>query len=173
MDDRRIRPIFLAVFLSAVVAPGVAAQDLAVALQSCRTEQDDAERLACYDREIETRRQPPTISAPAQAAMPAAASLTAEQRFGYEDVRDHERRDEGADGTRALEELVAKVAGIAKRPDGAILITLENGQVWRQSTSEPYFRLGVGDTVKIKPAALGSFLLYGNSRRSIRVKRLR
>jgi hypothetical protein len=173
MDERRIRPIFLAGFLSAVIAPGIAAQDLAVALQACRTVQDDAERLACYDREIETRRQPPTTNAPAQAAVPAAASLTPEQRFGYEDVRDRERRDQGPDGTRALEELVAKVAGIAKRPDGALLITLENGQVWRQSTPESYFRLGVGDTVRIKPAALGSFLLYANSRRSIRVTRLR
>lgn len=163
----------LAGILSAVVAPGLAAQDLAAAMQTCRTEQDDARRLACYDREVEAEREPPATHTPSQAAVPAAAPPTSEEGFGYEDVHDRNKRNARPSGTRGLEALVAKVAGIAKRPDGALLIELENGQVWGQNAPEPYFRLAVGDPVKIKPAALGSFLLYGNSRRSIRVTRLR
>lgn len=173
MNDRRIPPILLAGILSAAIAPGLAAQDLPAALQACQTEQADAKRLVCYDREVEAQRQPPMTGPASQAAVPAAASPTPEERFGYNDVLAREARDKEQKGDRALEELVATVAKISTRPDGALVITLANGQVWGQNTPDPYFRLRISEQVRIRPAAFGSFLLSGHSRRSTRVSRLR
>jgi hypothetical protein len=36
---------------------------------------------------------------------------------------------------------------------------------------DPFFRIKTGDKVRIQPAALGSFLLSGPSKRSTRVSR--
>ncbi|MSQ91925.1 MAG: hypothetical protein EXR87_03185 [Gammaproteobacteria bacterium] len=153
-----IRPMLLVAALSAVIAPGLAAQELPAALSACRAEQDDARRLACYDREVD-RQVPP----------PAAA----EERFGYEGALARKEQDELRKEEPELAELHSKAAGISTRPNGTLVITLENGQVWRQNAPESYFPLKIGDPVRIRPAAMGSFLLFGNSRRSIRVTRLR
>jgi len=69
------------------------------------------------------------------------------------------------------EESVA-VAAVTKNSTNKLIITLDNGQVWRQlDTTTP--RLKAGDTVVIRPKSLGSFMLSkGSGSRSIRVKRL-
>jgi hypothetical protein len=52
-----------------------------------------------------------------------------------------------------------------------ITVVLDNGQTW--SFIEPQPRLRPGDTVTIKHASLGSFLMSTPSRRSYRVERLK
>jgi hypothetical protein len=54
-------------------------------------------------------------------------------------------------------------------PDGKLIVSLANGQVWRQLDTD---RADVrpGDEVTIRPGALGSYLLVGaRDRRAIRV----
>lgn len=52
-----------------------------------------------------------------------------------------------------------------------MLITLDNGQVWKQVDSSS-LRLRVGDAVEIERASLGSFMLKKQgSKRSMRVSR--
>jgi len=52
-----------------------------------------------------------------------------------------------------------------------ITVVLDNGQTWVFTEPEP--RLRPGDTVTIKRASLGSFLMLTPSRRSYRVERLK
>jgi hypothetical protein len=145
---------------------------LPAAQQECRSEKDDALRLACYDREVEAQRQSPTTGTAVPASVPATAPPTPEERFGYKDVLAREKRDQVRSETPDLEELVSTVTGVSRRPDGALVITLENGQVWGQKTPDSDFRIRIGKKARIKPSAMGSYFLYGNSNWSTRVSRL-
>ena len=51
-----------------------------------------------------------------------------------------------------------------------VYLVLDNGQTWNFTDPNP--RVRPGDTVTIKRAALGSFLMTTPSRRSYRVQRL-
>ncbi len=53
------------------------------------------------------------------------------------------------------------------------MITLDNGQVWAQNRPDRFFRVKVGETVKIEPAALGSFMMINSSKRTSRVSRVK
>ena len=137
-------------------------------LKACRAERDDVRRLACYDREIDR-----LDDAPAAAAAPAPAetpALTAEERFGRVGKMEREEKDRKREEARQGE-LTAKVTETWTRSDGLISVTLDNGQVWTQNRPDSFFRIKVGDQVKIEPASLGSFLLSGPSKRSTRVTR--
>ena len=113
------------------------------------------------------------LAAVAPVAGPASPPATAEERFGYEGELARKEQEKLRKEGQELEELHSKAAGISKHLNGTLVITLENGQVWGQNAPESYFPLEIGDPVRIRPAAMGSFLLYGNSKRSIRVTRLR
>jgi hypothetical protein len=67
----------------------------------------------------------------------------------------------------------AEVATIARRPTGEMVVTLANGQVWAQLDSDTRARLKAGDTVTIRRAALGSYLLVTPGKMAMRVKRLK
>ena len=70
------------------------------------------------------------------------------------------------------EEEAVAVTAVTKSSSGKLTITLENGQVWRQSDSKS-FRISVGDAVVVRAKSLGSFMLSKEgSSRSIRVKRV-
>jgi hypothetical protein len=51
-----------------------------------------------------------------------------------------------------------------------VYLVLDNGQTWEFTETDP--RVRPGDTVTIKRAALGSFLMLTPSRHSYRVERL-
>lgn len=178
MNHKWIRLLLLAGILSAAI-PLASAQDLSAALASCRAEKDDALRLACYDREVAKLGQPasvtaaPAAAAPAAAAPQAAAPKSPEEQFGYRGAIAREERDRDVQETRALSELVATVTGISTRGDGTLVMTLDNGQVWAQNRPDAFFRIKVGEQVKIEPATLGSYLLISPAKRTARVTRLK
>jgi hypothetical protein len=153
--------------LAALAAVTAGAADPTPAeLGACRELAQDAERLACYDRVVGRM--------PAQAAAPAAAvpAPTAEENFGRDRVLAAEEAKRREQESRAAGELNAAVTAIETRVDGLMTITLDNGQVWRQSRPDSMFRLKVGDPVKIQPGSLKSFILSGPSNRSTRVARV-
>ena len=159
-------PALAAVFALPLVAAAGEAQS---PLRACRAETDDARRLACYDREIDRTGDTP---APAAAVPPATAPvLSPEERFGRRGSMTREEADRKEQESRDLGELTATVVEIWTRSDGLMVMTLDNGQVWAQSRPDPFFRIKNGEKVKIQPAALGSFLLSGPSKRSTRVTR--
>jgi hypothetical protein len=168
--------------LALAPVPGLAAEESPDAMQDCRAETDNARRLSCYDRVIDARSEhaAPKAAAPAAVVRPAApvaatpvaaTPVTPQEKFGYSDVRDREEREAEAKDPERLEELIAVVSEVTKRPNGTHVITLDNGQVWVERNLDPFFRVKAGETVRIRPAALGSFLLSTPSNHSTRVSR--
>lgn len=158
----------------AALACPAAAQAPDGGLMACRAEADDARRLACYDREIDRLGAGSEATAAAAAApAPAEPVLTPEERFGRTGEMSREENDRRAQAARDLTELKATVTEIWTRADGLMIITLDNGQIWKQNRPDSLFRLRTGEAIKIQPAALGSFLLSGPSKRSTRVTRVK
>lgn len=169
MNHKWIRQSLLAGILCAAI-PHVAAQGLPAALASCRAEKDDALRLACYDREVgKLSQQSQTAAAP----LAAAAPKTPEEQFGYRGTLARAESDSKKQQTRDLAELSATVTSIAQRGDGTLVMTLDNGQVWAQNRPDAFFRLKMGEQVKIEPASLGSFMMISATKRTARVTRLK
>lgn len=164
---RILRMSWLAAIAAALPFAALA-DDTRAALRACRAESDDAKRLACYDREADRAEGQPA----AAAAEPPAPALTPEERFGRRGAMAREEKDQEKAEARELGELQATATEIWTRGDGLMRITLDNGQVWAQLRPDPFFRLKTGDKVKIQPAALGSFLMSGPSKRSTRVTRV-
>lgn len=118
----------------------------------------------------------------ASAAAPAAgaATLTPEEKFGLSG--EGVRKLEGGEGAKAakdtslkdtsLKELDAHIAGVSRNAAGRTVLTLDNGQVWRQSETRSRFEAHAGDAVKITPGALGSYWLSTNTNNWTRVERL-
>lgn len=157
--------------LLAVLTPVVAARDLPPEFVACRTEPDDARRLACYDRHLDATIQSSPKPARVDAGSPAV-TVAAAERFGLEGTIAQNERKQAREEGRELLELNSTVARLTSRPDGVLIITLENGQVWAPKESDPNVILRVGDPVRIRRGAMGSYVLNGRSNWSARVKRL-
>jgi len=165
--------------IAAALGMGAAAgaEDIAAAVSACRSEVDDARRLACYDRAAgrakaaEPLAPPPAASQPAASASAAAASP--EDNFGRERQVTYEEDQKRAEATRAVGELQSSIAGIEKRMDGLLTFTLQNGQVWRQVRPDSRFSINDGDAIRIQPGSLGSFILSGPTKKSTRVTRVK
>ena len=189
MRQRRTFAFTWLVVLAA--GPASAADGIRAELDTCRALADDAQRLACYDRaagRILAQTSAPeaaTAAAPAAAASaaatvaatpvatPAAASTAGTtDNFGRERVLAAEEAKRQQQETNDIGELSATVTDIDTRMDGLMTITLDNGQVWRQTRPDSMFRLKSGDRIQIQPGAMKSFILSGPSNRSTRVSRV-
>lgn len=190
MEGSRLIPASLALFFA--IGSAQASDGLDAALKVCRSEGDDARRLACYDREIDRAQAvapqggpvaaavgvpaavaPPTAAPAAAPAVAQAPAPTAEEMFGREGAMAQEEVERKEKESRALGELQARVSEIWTRSDGLMVVALDNGQEWKQNRPDSFFRLKTGDLVKIQPAALGSFLMSSPSKRSARVTRVK
>lgn len=161
---------WIASCLLAALPPALGADDLPPGLLACRAEQDDAKRLACYDGQVDAQARAPGAAADGAGSAPGAAN--AEERFGMEGELARDERERARAEGRELEELRSTVAAVASRADGSLTISLENGQVWTSRESDPGVSLKVGDPVRIRRRAMGSYVLNGRSSWSIRVKRV-
>lgn len=75
-------------------------------------------------------------------------------------------------GTIEINQIDARVLEVRKSTTGKAIITLDNGQVWKQIDSSR-LRLSGDDQVTIRRASLGSFMLYKTGSKSLmRVKRI-
>ena len=107
-------------------------------------ETDEPERLACYDRTFGTPAAPKPLPDP-------PASTPAEP---------------------VPEKFTAAVSKIEWR-NGVFVVTLDNGQTWIQSERDSRIQLEPQETVTVRRASLGSYLLAGKQGIAARVKRLR
>lgn len=156
------------VFLLILIGTWTAAADEPVdSLRGCVSEPDDALRLLCYDRAM--GRQPAAAATRQAAGSSAPSQLSAEDRFGLSD--EQARKKENVEQVPELERLVSTVTKVARRSQGELVVTLANGQVWAQKQTQT-FHVDVGETVTIKGAALGSFMMSTASGRSTRVTRV-
>lgn len=169
MIQRQACVAVCASLFSVIHVQSAVAHDSAEALRACMREPDDARRLACYDREMVRLLSPATSDESTAAAPTTTPELSAEERFGFSESE--ARKKQNVDEAPKLERLRATLTRIAQRPHGELVMTLDNGQVWVQKQAAS-FDVRVGDTVTIKAAALGSFLMSTASGRSTRVTRV-
>jgi hypothetical protein len=143
-----------ALWLASAQSPALATDDdLAQRIAACTREQDDARRLACFDR----------AAAPKAAA--ASPKVSAAETFGVQGSELARSRDDGKpEPEDAPKRISAKVTAIEKRARGELVVTLDNGQVWAQKEVGAYFPLKVGDPVAILAGTLGSFRLIAGNR---------
>jgi hypothetical protein len=119
---------------------------------------------------------PPAPLAPAPVASTAvrrAPVLDPQQQFGLPERAVAAK--EVAAGTRSADatKIEAHLAGIAPAVDGRAVFTLDNGQVWRQLSTEADLLAKQGDAVTISRGLLGSYWLALKSKRGCKVTRLR
>jgi hypothetical protein len=148
------------------------AQSLPDRIRHCAAESNGTTRLDCYD-EIGASLNgiatpaPVPVPAPEPAAAAAASPATPESQFGIAGGKLEEKKE-----SATPKEIRAVVSGVARRPRGELVITLDNGQVWAQLTPQEFFPLKAGDTVVISKGALGSYSLATPAKRGSKVTRL-
>ena len=176
--------------LAAVQAPVQASSSnpLAAQLKRCAALADASARLACYDSlaglaapSAATAQAAPNASADGSAkpipsstsgagaldASPQAPPAVTSTDFG---VRNGPLQA-GRDPVRE-KQMLAVVSAVSYRGRGELVVTLDNGQVWRQIQPSDY-PLKPGDHVEIDVAALGSYRLWTPStRRATKVTRI-
>ena len=151
--------------------PAPAAEE---AFSKCRQIAEIAERVVCYDNVVDSRFpmsssdsveaiKPPDITR--SSAVPDAQSL-----FGANDA-EAKRIVETSLAIEQIDHIVATTTNVRESATRKLTVTLDNGQVWRQLDNQP-MHLKVGETVVVRKASLGSFLMEKQTgSRSIRVKR--
>lgn len=78
----------------------------------------------------------------------------------------------GGGDAEELEQIETTLVKANQSGDGSWSFTLENGTVWRQIDSQnAYIRGRPGQTVRIRRAALGSYLMNVGTSRALRVRR--
>ncbi len=136
----------MAAVLASAAAVQLAVAQVSVDVSNCVELTKPEERLACFEAQVEAARTAPP------AAAPAAASSAAADDFGLPEETDD---DEG----ELPPDLVAKVAELRETVPNAYLITLDNGQVWRQKQPKYGYLLRPGYDVRIYATKISSFRL--------------
>ena len=142
-------------------------------LETCRVIDVPAERLACYDR-LAGREEAAPEALALEAAAPrstlAAPKSEEELKAEFEAKRELVKSGDAPAIYSDITEIVVE------RTDHLTII-LDNGQVWRQLSSDRPIRVNSKKppkTVTITEAAMGSYRLkLDDSRQSIRVRRVK
>ncbi len=155
-----------AIGLLVVSFSGMAQSDsINEAVNQCAQIENSLKRLVCYDKvagKIDNYQQQAFSEVPAAAG---EADYAPDDAFGMEITAKRK--------LAKIDSLVSTVTKKDKNISRELVLTLENGQVWKQLGDE-YFKVDIGDEVTIQRASLGSFLLTveGKNQR-LRVKRLK
>jgi len=193
----------ICVLLSIPPAFAQRGSEVTVEVSDCLEIEAPAERLACFEQRVEDARgaqqaapaaappaappPPPTpqtrpaaqspAAAPAPLPRPAPAS-PADDEFGRESARPSRREQRAAreaeQARTPVKEVVATVLTVRETVPNYRTITLDNGQIWRQTRSE-FYPLQPGLEVRVYPANWGSSfrLTAPRLRGDIQVERVR
>ncbi|MEO2281972.1 hypothetical protein [Pseudoalteromonas pernae] len=175
-------PASLALLSTTLTTPAVAFEGMnEQALKACSFIENDFRRLLCYDnvvagKPIDAARSTASQAAPAVTAPTANTAVVAGTSAAAVATENAESNSEfGLEHKKTVEnaaqDLVAGVTKVSEAPYGELIITLDNGQVWRQIGTES-FNLSKNDEVVISRAMFNSFLLKkAGTNKTIRVKR--
>ena len=141
-------------FAVACSLPGIAAE----ARPSCSQILDDGPRLACYDAVFG---KPVRLAPPAAAPAAVVSSQARVPAPPPEPARPQNQS------------VSAVVVTVGRLPDERFSITLDNGQSWMQLERDPAISVRVGDSVRIRPAAMGSWMLETREGLRTRVRQAR
>lgn len=140
-------------------------------LVDCRSVPDSAQRLACYDAQVslldaaESREEVVVVDrAQIKKARKSLFGLTLPSLS----LLGGDKDDSTEEGFTFIE---STIAAIKMTPDGKYAFKLEDGARWTQTEYQSMRTPKVGDKIRIRKAALGSFMANINDRTAIRVKR--
>ncbi|MEZ7206097.1 hypothetical protein [Pseudoalteromonas sp. DY56-GL79] len=141
------------------------------ALQACTLIENDFKRLMCYDNVIANKPITETHSSKAPLSKDKINTARNEKKAELkEDGFGLEHKVKAV--SEEIEEITAKLVKTTTQGRNKMVFTLDNGQVWRQISSETFFA-NEGDTLIIERASFGSFLMKkAGSNRTTRVKRV-
>ncbi|MDB6092154.1 MAG: hypothetical protein JWN85_4938 [Gammaproteobacteria bacterium] len=154
---------FLAV-VSALSQRVRAADEASSGVLACAALGVDSERLRCYDllaARLHADKNP--LSRPVPPA-------PAKEVFGLRAAP--EKPAPKALERAELNSVSARVTSVRQRPQGGVLVELDNGQLWQQLGNTDLL-LEAGDNVTIARAALGSFSITTPHKRIAKVTRIR
>jgi hypothetical protein len=183
-----MRPLVIIVFAAAAIMAGDAeaqpTPDPLGRVYACADITEEAQRLACFDAAVAALRaaddQGDFVSADR-----TQVEILEREAFGFSlpSLPRLFSRDGGGAGTEraglagddpgaaGVDSITAAVADLATRPDGRLVFTLANGQVWAQVAPDRMGFVREGDEVTIRRASLGSFFLSPPTGRGARVRR--
>ena len=118
-----------------------------VSVDTCINLETREQMLECYENrvnEVLQAREADGDSNVSETTTVSSASTPSEQATTSSRA---ERREAG--------EIVAKITAVREVEPDAYLITLDNGQIWRQNAPKPYL-LRIGAEVRIRPSTWGS-----------------
>jgi hypothetical protein len=184
--------------LAALACAGGTATPTLAATHECAAIDDSLQRLMCYDRAFPRDQArpaaatapdalPSTSEAPAVPSIPGAAvgaSATATtaasqtpgtSQFGFTDAevkRAAKKKEDPSSKGSERDAIQATVKEVKRRKTGEFIATFEDGQVWAQAEVESKARIRPGDTVTIRRASLGSYMLITTAGVGTRVRRV-
>jgi len=189
---RTIAVIVIAIALGASVLPSAVAQDpkgLKIDVGDCVALEKPEERLACFEAQLEAARQRAAQVSASEATGADAAERTPSSSDAAEpgpgtvpavhnqkSASEPRSADDGGGAQRSSErqpvEIVAKVTELRETVPNAYVITLDNGQVWRQAHPMPY-PLRPGLVVRLRETKFGYRLTAPELHGQIQVERVR
>jgi hypothetical protein len=148
------------IVIHAVAAAVLALPCMGVAAEShrCAGVFDDAQRLACYDAAFGKPARPVASPAPAVPVVPPAPVV---QRAAPAEPAPAAPAPPvpPAVSPPPAQPVSARITAVRQLSNERFAITLDNGQQWTQNERDPAAEVRVGDTVQIRPAMLGSWML--------------
>jgi hypothetical protein len=185
-----------------LVSPFALADTVLDELSICAKNDDRLQRLLCYDKLADRTKnsQPKQYQVPVHVATNKQVDNTFQsaekiqskpvlagselpkgspvvQLLTTDDIADQQQANFGHENKQRTEDLInqiqATIIKIKKAPHGELIITLDNGQVWRQ-TDNTRLKFREDQMVIIKRGAFGSFFIgKENANKRIRAKRVK
>jgi len=135
----------------------------------CRAIANAQERLACYDREVAALEQAER-SSEIRVVDRQQVSRTRRTLFGLTlpDINIFGGDNDG----EAITEITSKLRSVSQDGNGKYLFELEDGARWRQIDTRNLVNPRAGQPIRIRRAAMGSFLANVGSQTAVRVRRV-
>ena len=177
----------LVCLIALTAAPALAQEAPLTRVYACTDVVDATARLACFDAAVAGLKQQQAggdlavvsrqqvqkvekeafgLSVPSASELVASAGPASAAPAGVTAPARSEK-------ARPLDRVSLGVKSVSKGADGKAVITMDNGQVWKQTDTTKLKIQGKGPwTAEVRKAALGSYMLSVDDRPSIRVKRV-
>lgn len=135
----------------------------------CRGVADPQARLACYDREVAALEQAERTSE-IRVVDRQQVRQTRRTLFGLTlpDINIFG----GDDGGEAVNEINSTLRSVSQDAAGKYTFVLADGARWRQTDSRNLFEPKPGEPIRIRRAAMGSFMANVNRQTAVRVRRV-
>lgn len=163
--------------LLAAAGPALAAKDkdqgdsppppIFQAVADCKAVAEPAQRLACYDRTVDAM-----VSATQRKDLVVADRATIrEAKRGLFGLRLPTIKLFGGNDNEDVSEIESTIAAFRSASDGLLILVVEDGARWKQTDGRALYPK-VGDKIRIRRAALGSFMANINKDVGFKVVRL-